>query len=82
VEIEDRLISISSHDLLVTKEQKHKEEQKQATEKDLETGILLQNVYIFLKHQHHTDPGNHLEKLLRKESNPYPEKTKQLLFYY
>jgi len=24
--------------------------------------IILQNVYIFLKHQHHIDPGNHMEK--------------------
>jgi len=42
-----------------------------------------QNVCIFLKYrdQHHTDPSNHLEKLLRKQSNPYPKKTYQLLFY-
>jgi len=30
----------------------------------LGTGILLQNVYIFLKHQCPTDTGNDLEKLL------------------
>jgi len=30
--------------------------------------IILQHVYIFLKHQQHVDPGNHLEKLVRKQS--------------
>jgi len=52
------------------KEQKKKEEQKHTS----------QNVNIFLKHQHHTDP-HHFKKNVREQSNTYPKKTKQILFY-
>jgi len=42
-----------------------------------------QNVNIFLKHhdQHHTDPGNHLEKLLRIQSR-IATLTKQINYYF